>query len=159
MRRLAVIGAGAVLLFPTACAGKRAGTPNEGRHLTAKVVVAALREHGIAARIVFPVGCRSGIQSLLNLGCQDAAAALRQQHVVAVVEGQDTQALVADTNEDAQRLFPFRGLSHAMQASAHSRRVVGRVFRVSNVVVVAYSLRQVKPVAATVRELLDAAHH
>jgi hypothetical protein len=165
-KSLVVLGVAAVVpALSTACGGKAMPT----HQITAKELLTAFRRHGVKVHMVFPISCKSGLNALNPL-CDEVQANLKKQHFRAVLEGPITLAgpnttgppntvvYVFYSADDASRMLPFRGESEPINASRTSRRVIGRAFKVSNVLVWEQSLRLVKPVADALNELRASTH-
>jgi hypothetical protein len=94
------------------------------------------------------------IAALVQLGDR----ALRQRHVMAFLESRDVRGVIpvygyiTDSAAHASAFLPFAGTSVPMR-DRRTRRVVGRVFRVSNVVLVVNSRSLAKPAAEAITDL------
>lgn len=118
------------------------------RPLTVRQVLTALHAHGVQARADYPpTGPRGSIQTLLNLFAGST------HHLVARIDGPNLGGNVTQSAGDLSRGFRSDPDSVPLVASSNSKRIIGRGFRVDNVVIYVFSMKAVPAVAAAVRDL------
>lgn len=140
-----------------------AGCGGSGRSqatLSARQVVTALRRHGVPVHISSRARTLApGLQGVSGPGVKALLNVFHEPGVVATVQrsSPDVVSLVYDTVAHANKRFKVALPGLPVLASRSSRKVIGRCFRVANVVLCAYRSAVPGAVAAG-RDLAAEAH-